>query len=85
MAISLECFSLGMPNYFHTNLQFTLSKHYYPNKIRAIIPFTLVDNLTGGENLLGGGREGDDLRHGQENLRDEVNFEFQKKQRTSLL
>ena len=40
---------------------------------------------SGGENLLEGGREGDDLRHRQENLRDEVNFEFQKKQQTSLL
>ena len=32
-----------------------------------------------GENLLEGGREGDDLRHRQENLWNEVNFEFQKK------
>ena len=54
-----------------------ISKYYYPNKI---IPFTLVDNLPGGENLLGGGGEGDDLRHRQEDLWDEVkktaNFSF---------
>ena len=74
--VPLAMFLLGMPISFHTNLQFMISKYYYPNKI---IPFTLVDNLPGGENLLGGGREGDDLRHGQENLWDEVNFDFQKK------
>ena len=57
--------------------------NYYPNKIRAIIPF--IKNLTGGENLLGGGGQGDDLRHGQENLRDEVNFEFQKNSKLLFL
>ena len=73
MAIVLDFFLLGTPNSFHTNLQYIISKYYYPYKIRAVIPF--IDNLTGGKNLLGGGREGDDLRHCQENLWDEVNFQ----------
>ena len=87
MAIVLDCFSLGYANLFIH--KFTVYDKYQrttiPTKSELLSLLTLVDNLPGGENLLGGGREGDDLRHGQENLRDEVNFEFQKNSKLLFL
>ena len=85
MVIVLDCFSLGYAKLFSHKFTIYNIKVLLSQQNQSYYPLTLVHNLQGGENLLGGGGQGDDLRHGQENLWDEVNFEFQKKRQTSLL